>query len=78
MKVQLNGKELRGELEIGVKALKKIEKNHFTQPDMCPELIESIKKGQICVDASYLDLNASICATRKCSTFSASHVRCNG
>lgn len=33
-----------------------------SNPEMRDELVESMKKGQICLDASYLNLNTSTCA----------------
>lgn len=33
-----------------------------SNPEMRPELVEAMKKGQICLDASYLNLNTSTCA----------------
>lgn len=39
-----------------------LERLWQSNPEMREQLIEAIKKGQICVDASYLNLNTSICA----------------
>lgn len=39
-----------------------LERLWNSNPEMRPQLVEALKKGQICLDASYLNLNTSTCA----------------